>query len=159
MLTSVKIWNAGLVSVVELNKDNPVRFPITRFEWTQPSKGNPIPKMEAPGQHDRYSPVEVMAITMEGDIVGNDTSDYWANRKELLAVVIPDFEDSQLFRYHSHIQVKFDGDNETYYANVTLKDHSEPMSTDGWSKTPFQFQWENPYGYWRKLSNNVPVLI
>lgn len=159
MLTSVKIWNAPLTLVCELNRVDPVRFPIKVFEWDEPTKGNPIPKMEVPGQHDRYNPIDAMNINMEGDIVGTTTAEYWVNRKELLAVVIPDFEDSQIYRYHSHIQIKLDGDNETYYANVILKTRSTPMRALYPTVTEFQFQWENPYGYWRKLSNNVPALI
>ena len=159
MLTSVRIWNAGLTLSVILNEINPVKYPITDFVWTQPTKGDPIPKMEVPGQHDRKSQVDVMAINMEGDIVGDTTENYWVRRKELLAVVIPDFEDSQIFRYHSHIQIKIDGDSETYWANLTLKDYEVPMRALYPTVTEFQFQWDNPYGYWRKLSNNAAALI
>ena len=159
MLTSVKIWNATLALVCELNRNDPVRFPITDFTWTQPTKGDGIPKMERPGQHDRYSQVEVMAINMEGDIVASTTPEYWVNRKELLAVTVPDFEDSQIYRFHSHIQIKIDGDPETYYANVVLKDWEAPMEALHPSVTPFQFQWENPFGYWRKVSTNTVAII
>lgn len=159
MLTSVKIWNAGLSTMCELNRDDPIRFPITKFEWSNPTKGEPLPKMERPGQHDRYSQVDVMPIEMEGDIVSDSTAGYWVNRKELLAVTIPDYENSQIYRYHSHIQIKIDGDPETYFANVVLKGHEVPMEALYPTVTSFQFQWECPYGYWRKVSNNVPVLI
>lgn len=151
-----------MITVVTLNEVTPiVKFPILDFTWTQPTKGDPLPKMEMPGQHDRRTQVDVMSLNMEGHIVGNSTDQYWTHRKELLKVVIPDYEDSQVYRYTSHIQVKFDGDSETYYANVILKDHEEPMSTSGpgWSVTPFQFQWECAFGYWRKLSNNEAALI
>lgn len=160
MLTSVRIWNAPLTTSCLLNEVTPaVKFPVTAFTWSQPTKGDPLPKMEEPGQHLRFSDVDVMALNMEGDIVGNNTSDYWVNRKELLTVVIPDPDYSHLYRYHSHIQIKVDGDSETYWCNVTLKDHEEPLSTVQWCSTPFQFQWENVFGYWRKLSNNEAVLI
>jgi hypothetical protein len=159
MLSMVRIWNAPLSSSCLLNELNPVRFPVTTFTWTQPTKGDALPKMEEPGQHPRFSDVDVQAINMEGDIVGNGTSDYWVNRKELLAVVIPNPANLHFYRYHSRLDVKIDGDSETYYAYVILKDHEEPMSTAGYSVSPFQFQWENVYGYWRKLSNNAVAFI
>ena len=98
MLTMVKIWNAPLSSSCLLNETNPVRFPVKGFTWTQPTKGDPLPKMEEPGQHARFSDVDVQALNMEGDIVGNSTSDYWVNRKELLAVVIPNPAYLHLYR-------------------------------------------------------------
>lgn len=160
MLTMVKIWNAPLSLSCLLNEVSPaVKFPVVHFEWGQPTKGEGLPKMEEPGQHPTYSDVDVMPLTMEGDIVGNDTIQYWVNRKELLAVVVPNPLNKHLYRYHSRIDVKFDGDTETYYSYVKLKDHSVPLSTAQWCSTPFQFQWENPYGYWRKLSDNTAVLL
>jgi hypothetical protein len=115
--------------------------------------------MEEPGQHPRFSDVEVMSINMEGHILGNSTTDYWVNRKELLAVVIPNPAYLHLYRYHHRLDIKIDGDSETYYSYVILKEHEEPMSTDGYSVSPFQFQWENVFGYWRKLSNNAVAFI
>lgn len=160
MLSMVRIWNAPLSASCLLNEVVPaVNYPITHFEWTQPTKGDPLPKMEEPGQHPRNSDVDVMALTMEGDIVGNNTTDYWVVRKALLAVVIPNPLYKHLYRFHSRVDVKFDGDTETYYSYVILKDHSEPLSTAQWCSTPFQFQWENTYGYWRKLSDNTAVLL
>jgi len=159
MLSMVRIWNAPLSSSCLLNETNPVRFPVKGFTWTQPTKGDALPKMEEPGQHFRFSDVDVMALNMEGDIVGNSTSDYWVNRKELLAVVIPQPSYLHLYRFHSRLDVKVDGDSETYYCYVILKEHEEPMSTAGYSVSPFQFQWENVFGYWRKLSNNAVALI
>lgn len=155
----VKIWNAPITASCLLNELNPVRFPVMGFTWTQPTKGDELPKMEEAGQHPRFSDVDVMSINMEGHILGDDTSDYWVNRKELLAVVIPNPTYLHQYRYHSRLDIKFDGDNETYYSYVILKDHEEPMSTDFWGNTPFQFQWENTFGYWRKLSNNAVALV
>lgn len=160
MLTSVRIWNAPLSASCLLNEVSPaVNYPITDFTWTQPTKGDPLPKMEEAGQHPRFSDVDVMALNMEGDIVGNNTSDYWTVRKALLAVVIPNPSYQHLYRHHSRIDVKFDGDGETYYAYVILKDHEEPMSTAQWCSTPFQFQWECVFGYWRRSSNDQAVLL
>lgn len=159
MLSMVKIWNAPLTSSCLLNELNPVRFPVEKFTWTQPTKGDPLPKMEEAGQHPRFSDVDVMSIDMEGHILGNSTSDYWTNRKELIGVVIPDPTYLHQYRYHSRLDVKIDGDNETYYAYVILKEYEIPLEALYPTVTPFQFQWENVVGYWRKLSNNAVALI
>jgi hypothetical protein len=100
-----------------------------------------------------------MSINMEGHILGDSTSDYWTNRKELLGVVIPDPTYLHLYRFHSRVDVKIDGDTETYYAYVILKDYEVPLEALYPTVTPFQFQWENVFGYWRKLSNNAAALI
>ena len=158
MLTSVKIWKAGLAQSVILNEITPtVKFPIHDFTWSQPTRGDALPKMESPGQHDRYSDIDAMALNMEGDIVGSTTTEYWTNRKELLACVVPAKE--HVYRYHSHIQIKIDGDSETYWCNVTLEEWEAPMRALYPTVTEFQFQWSNPYGYWRKLSDNSVAII
>jgi hypothetical protein len=93
---------------------------------------------------------------MEGDILADTTSAYWTNRLALLDKIMPTQE--QTFRYHSHIQVTLDGGT-TYYANVTLQDWDCPTEALYPTRTPFMFQWENPYGYWRRVSDSVIVAI
>lgn len=158
MLSLIKIWNAGLSTSIIVNELTGVlKYPVRRFEWPQSTRGDDLPKMEEAGSHDRYKRVEPMPIVMEGDFLGIDTDDYWVNRKALLDIIVPD-PDSP-YRYHSHIQIKLDGDSETYWANVDLEDYDAPLEAFYPTRTPFQFQWTNNFGYWRKLSNNAAVKI
>ena len=158
MLQLIRIYNAGLSSFVTLNELTlPLLYPVEEFIWHQPTRGDDLPKMEEAGRHDRYSDIDVMDMSMSGHFLADTTTQYWQIRQALLAVVIP--TNDHLYRYHSHIQVKLDGDSETYWSNVILKDYDAPLQANYPTVTPFQFQWENEYGYWRKLSNNAIAYI
>lgn len=158
MLSLIKIWNAGLTSSIVVNElTGELKYPVRKFEWPQATRGNDIPKLAEAGSHDRYKRVEPMQIVMEGDILANDTDAYWEHRKALMEIVIPD--PLSEYRYHSHIQIKLDGDSETYWANVDLEDYDAPLEALYPTRTPVQFQWVCNFGYWRKLSNNAAAFI
>jgi len=158
MLTSLTIDNAALVTSVIVNEfSGTLHYPVHRFVWDQPSRGDDLPKMEQAGRHDRYSDIDVMALTMEGHFLSDNTTQYWQIRNALLSVVIP-FND-HLYRWHSRIRMKVDGDAETYWCYVVLMDYDAPLEANYPTVTPFQFQWENEYGYWRKLSDNSIAFI
>lgn|SRR5574337_162711 len=158
MYQQITIYKAGLASSIIVNElVPPLHYPVRTFTWTQPTRGDDLPKMETAGKHDRYSDVDAMAITMEGSIIADTTTDYWAARKALLNNVIP--TNDRLYRYHSLLRIKLDGDSETYWCNVILKDYDAPTEANFPTVTPFQFQWENTYGYWRALSNNAVAFI
>lgn len=158
MLSLIRIYKAGLGSDIVVNELTGVlKYPVRRFEWTQPTRGDDLPKLATAGMHDRYKDVEAMAIEMEGDILGNETDDYWVNRKALLAVVIP--TNDHIYRYHGHLQIKLDGDGETYWCNVDLDEYDAPLEAFYPTRTPFLFQWTNNFGYWRKLSDNSIAYI
>lgn len=158
MYSLIRIYKAGLGSSIVVNElTGTLKYPVRRFEWNQPTRGSDLPKMEEAGMHDRYKDIDRMPILMEGDILGLDTDDYWINRKALLAVVIP--TNDHIYRYHGHIQIKLDGDSETYWCNVDLEDYDAPTEAFYPTRTPFQFQWVNNFGYWRRLSNNSIAYI
>jgi hypothetical protein len=159
MYSEIKIYEAGPspASVIVNELSGTLKYPVRRFTWSDPTRGDELPKMQAAGQHDRYKNIDTMLITMEGDILGSTTTEYWTNRKALLAVVLP--KPGQNFRYHGNLQIKLDGDSETYWCNVDLEDRDTPTEAFYPTRTPFQFQWTNPYGYWRKLSNNAVAYI
>ena len=159
MYTSIKIYEAGPApaSIVVNELTPPLNYPVEVFNWTDPTRGDPIPKMQAAGRHDRYSDIDSMLINMQGHIMGDTTTEYWTMRKALLAIVIP--KPGHLFRYHGTIEIQLDGDAETYWCNVTLEDRDTPTEALYPTVTPFQFQWTNEFGYWRKLSNNAVAYI
>lgn len=158
MLQSIKFWDAGLTNSIQVNEFTfPFFYPVHIFHWDQPTRGDDLPKMMEAGKHDRYSDVDAMPITMEGHFLTDTTTQYWDKRKALMSILVPD--NGHIYRYHSHVQIKLDGDSETYWANLTLKDYDAPLEANYPTVTPFQFQWENTYGYWRKLSNNAVALI
>lgn len=153
MYTTITLFAAGPspVSVVVNELSGTLKYPVRHFTWSQPTRGDDLPKMQAAGQHDRYRNIDKMLIVMEGDILGTTTTDYWTNRKALMNVAIP--KPGQIFRYGGTLEIKLDGDSETYWCNVDLEDYDVPTEALYPTRTPFQFQWTNPYGYWRKLSD------
>lgn len=158
MLEEIRIYNSALTSNILLNElTGPLRYPVRVFTWSHSTKGDPLPKLQDSGQHDRYSYIDSMSITMEGDILGLDTDDYWVNRKALLNIVIP--KPDQTHRFHSQIRIRLDGDPATYYANVVLEDYDVPLEAFYPTRTPFIFQWTCPFGYWRNLSTNQVAFI
>ena len=158
MFDLIQIYKADLSSSLVINElTGTLKYPVRRFIWGQPTRGDDLPKLQQAGQHDRYKNVDAMPVMMEGDLLGADTDAYWVNRKALLEIVVPD--ETQTLRYHSQIRIKLNGDSETYWCNVTLEDYDAPLEAFFPTRTPFIFQWKNPYGYWRKLSNNAAVKI
>lgn len=158
MYDQIRIYKAGLATSIIVNElTGELKYPVNHFEWSQPTRGDDLPKMQEAGQHDRYKDVDAMSIEMAGDILGVDTDGYWVNRKALMDIIIPD--PGQIYRYHSHIQIKLNGDSETYWCNVTLEDYDAPTEAFFPTRTPFQFQWINSFGFWRKLSNNAVAKI
>ena len=158
MLTSIKFWEPTLVTSISVNEFTyPFYYPVERFVWHQSTRGDGLPKMETPGQHDSYTDVDVLPLEMEGHFLTTDTTEYWVRRKALMAILVP--QNARVYRYHSHCQIKLDGDSETYWANLTLKDFDAPLEANYPTVTPFHFQWEIKYGYWRKLSDNTAAYI
>lgn len=159
MYTEIKIYEAGPApaSVVVNELTGTLKYPVEEFTWSDPTRGEGIPKMQAAGMHDRYKDIDNMLITMRGHILANTTTEYWTYRKALLAVVIP--KPGHNFRYTGTIEIKLDGDSETYWCNVDLEDRDTPTEAFYPTVTPFQFQWVNNFGYWRKLSNNAVAYI
>lgn len=158
MLTQIKFWDAGLVNSVQVNEFTfPFYYPVERFIWHQPTRGDDLPVMEGAGKHDRYSDVDALPLEMEGHFLTDTTTQYWEKRKALMAILVPN--NDHVYRYHSHVQIKLDGDSETYWANLTLKDYDAPLEANYPTVTPFHFQWEINFGYWRKLSNNAIARI
>lgn len=158
MLQSIVFWNAGLALSIAVNEFTyPFYYPVHRFVWDQPTRGDDLPNMEKPGRHPRYSDVDAMPVTMEGHFLTNNTTEYWQKRKALMAILVP--QNYHGYRYHSRVHIKLDGDSETYWADLTLKDYDAPLEANYPTVTPFQFQWEADYGYWRALSNNLIAQI
>jgi len=159
MFTEIKIFEAGPApaSIVINELTGTLKYPVSEFTWTDPTRGDDLPKMQEAGMHDRYKNIDSMGITMVGDILGSTTTEYWTNRKALLAIVIP--KPGSLFRYHGTIEIKLDGDSETYWCNVDLEDRDTPLEAFYPTVSPFQFQWTNNFGYWRKLSDNTVAYI
>lgn len=158
MLQQIQIWKAGLASSIIVNElTGTLHYPIEEFTWHQPTRGDDLPKAEEAGKHDRYSDIDALPITMQGHFLADTTTDYWIVRNALLAIVVPD--NTHTYRYHSRLQIKLDGDANTYYADVILKDYDAPLEANYPTVTPFQFQWECNFGYWRNLSNNAIAYI
>lgn len=158
MISLIRIYDAGLVNSIIVNElTGTLKYPVRTFDWAQPTRGDDLPKLEEAGMHDSYKDVDNMPIVMEGDILADDTDSYWVNRKALMSIVIP--TNDHIYRYHSHIQIKLDGDNETYWCNVNLEDYDAPLEAFYPTRTPFQFNWINNFGYWRKLSDSSIAYI
>lgn len=158
MLQSIVFWDAGLISSIAVNEfTNPFYYPVHRFVWDQSTRGDDLPKMQAAGRHERYSDIDVLPLVMEGHFKTDDTTQYWVKRKALMNILIPN--DNHLYRYHSRVVFKLDGDSESYYGDLTLKDYDAPVEANYPTVTPFQFQWEVAYGYWRKLSDGTIAKI
>src|SRR6188768_1729879 len=129
MLQQVKIYNAGLTEFVTVNElVLPLHYPLEGFVWHQPTRGDDLPKAETAGRHDRYTDIDALPIEWQGHFLADTTTEYWTIRKALLAVIVPGPEHS--FRYTSRIQIKLDGDSETYWANVDLKDYDAPLQAN-----------------------------
>ncbi len=158
MLTSIQFWDAGLVNSIIVNElTGTLRYPVERFVWHQETRGDDLPKMEEAGKYDRYSDIDGLPLLMEGHFLGDTTSQYWTIRKALMNILVPN--NDHVYRYHSHVQIKLDGDTETYWANLILKDYDAPLEAFYPTVSPFQFQWEIMHGYWRQLSNNAIARI
>jgi len=135
----------------------PLKFAITQLDWNYPTEGDGLPKFQEPGKWDNNSYVQALPINLEGDIVGDDSSDYIVQRRLFLAAITPAIEMTQ--RNHSRITIQMAGDGTTYFADVQLKTLSVPMVAGYPSVTSVTVGWECNFGYWRNLSTGSAVIL
>jgi hypothetical protein len=138
---------------------DPMKFAVTKFDWSYPTAGEGLAKFQQPGKWDNNSYVDAMPINLEGDIVGNDSSDYIVQRKLFLAAVVPALATQAGIRNHSRITITFAGDANQYFADVQLKTFSAPLEGMFPSVSSVLCGWECNYGYWRNLGSGAAVIL
>lgn len=145
MISDIKIYDSNLINYVSVDD---LSYPVQKFEWAYPIVGDTIRRPFSAGRHDTRKSVEDMTIDMEGEILGATTSDYWAKRKALAAVVLPLPEQIAAVYRHSRIIITLD-DSTVYHADVQLASYAMPLATTGAPTiSPFMLSWECNAGYW-----------
>lgn len=154
MLTSLVATNIDTTTTVTLNN---LTYPLRRFAWDYELKGEAEPKMQKPGRHDALKQVDVMTIEMEGSMMADPTENYWDIRAAFMIVLLPHIDAIEL--NHVRFDMVVSGSADTLYAECTLADVSVPVEALSPTRSEFMFNWECPFGYWRKASDNSVVYI
>ena len=155
MITKIEVWDANHISSVELDT---LTYPLQKFAWEYPIVGDTIPRPFSSGRHDTRKSVGYMTLDCEGEILGSSTSNYWVNRKALVAKILPARAQTPSVYRHSYIEVTLD-DSTKYHADLQLTSYSVPMTTTGAPTiSPFMFSWEINVGYWLSDSGVATLL-
>jgi hypothetical protein len=158
MYDLIKIVAEDGVTQITINElTEPCYYPVEVFTWTPSFVGEQRPRLKGPGRHGSFRDIETQEIQLEGHIKTDTTDDYWAKRKALLNVAVPD--PLQIVPWHGYLMFQVNGDTETYYQKVQLEHCEIPTEALYPTVTPMRFEWSGLEGYWLKLSNDQPAKI
>jgi hypothetical protein len=159
MISLIRITDADeLFTGLLLDEDNSP-YPIQKFEWTYPIVGDDIPRPFSAGRHDTRKSADAMTIDCEGEILETTTTLYWSSRKALLSRVLPKREQAFDTYRHSLLEIKVDGDTETYHADVQLTSFAIPIAATGSpTVSKFMFSWSVNFGYWKNAAGEAVLL-
>jgi hypothetical protein len=153
VITSLVVKNAvdGFTGSIALDTidSNGVGFPLNLFSWRPEMDGADIAKMQAPGRWPWRKDVRNMPITIEGTILARTTTEYWTQRKALMAKCFPAPNNTAFDPIK--LELVLDGDSNTYYAYCVLDDALGALdveSTHSPTVTKFQLMYSCRAGYW-----------
>lgn len=153
MITTLVIKNAVDSFATSLALDtidsNGVGFPLDVFSWHPEMDGSDIGKMQAPGRWPWRKVVRNMPITVEGTILARTTTEYWSQRKALMAKCFP--SPTNTLYDPVKFELVVDGDANTYYAFCVLEDAAGALDTQS-TRSPtvskFMLSYSCRAGYW-----------
>jgi hypothetical protein len=154
MLTSVSVQNLQTTTSISLMGDD---YPLTKFFWDSGTSGAALKKFQYPGNWDNFKAATGMPVTIEGDILGDDYSNYWTLRKALLAIFVPHIDNT--LDNHVKLTIVLSDGGTQYYADCTVDSWSIPIEALQPSVTPFRFQLTCNHGYWRNVSGGATAYI
>lgn len=162
MITSLVVKNAvdAFSSSVALDTidGNGVGYPLTLFDWHPNMDGATQPRMQRPGQWPWRKDSRSMTITAEGRILARTTTEYWTQRKALLAKCLhaPNNVDPEPIKF----ELVLDGDGTTYSAFCVLESVAEALdvnATHSPTVSEFQLIYTCNAGYWSNGTTLVNI--
>ncbi len=159
MITSLVVKNSadsfGSSLALDTIDGNGVGYPLTEFSWHNPTDGADLPKMQSSGTWPWRKDIHKMPIIVSGRILARTTSEYWTQRKALMAKLLPGPNNSVYDPIKFELQL--DGDSTVYFAFCVLIDFSAPLTVDEHVSTvsSFSMEYECRAGYWSSSTGLV----
>lgn len=132
MITSLVFTNTNSVAIT-LNDDV---YPLHLYEAIVASRTEKRTKTATDGMWPTYPYVEGMEITMEGDILADDSDDYYTKRYALTSCLR--YKPAARVRKSGDLNVQFDNATEEYTCEVVLDTLSIPRNGASPAFSPYR---------------------
>lgn len=131
-------------------------YPAKNFEMPMYSVNDPVKKVQFPGRWPSFSYPEFREIHVQGDILGNDASDYNDKERAMRSCIQPPYR-QYTGRRHGTVFLTFYGDAATYYAYVILASLDIPKEANFPSVGSYELTWTSFEPYLFDVATGIPT--
>jgi len=154
--TTLGFANINATDTVDLTA---AAYSVKGLEWDYNYGGDEYPKQQNSGNLQAHSFTRAMTVTLAVQVKGSSESDYWTQRKALVAAFLVD-DGGQTSYYHGTLTGTPNGQDEMYaHANVTAIQAPHAPDEAGAYTSTVTITMRADRGYWLKVADDTVVKI